>query len=269
MADRHALDQGQDEQERIERWRERQAALAARLEGWGATDGERRIEWDTGRVEWVSPAGEPLAIATMKALCSYDLEGEALLMAWANPGAAQGAVIAPPPEVPEVVEPCSEGEAWLWAMRLADSSGAEFLLRVASPSYLVFLGLWAVQPPLTESDGVLPEGTPQAFVVKLLDTLRHALRDKGNDPVGLRRLFMNQADSLHQSAQPLHADGADPALLKQTVETLLAIGQGFNQRRFVGLLAPPPLKESELNALHKQLLNLRALWLRDENSTHP
>ncbi len=249
------------EQTLIERWQARQGKLAEMLEQWGATEGERRIDWMGGQVEWLSATGEPVMSATMKALCSYALDEESLLMAWANEGSEQGAVIGPIAGVPERIEPCGEGEAWLWAMRLADRSGADYLLRIASPNFLVFLGLWAVEPFLSDEEGVLEGGTPHAFVVKVLDELRHALLNKGNEPLALRRLFLSQGDSLHQSAQLLTDDGADPRLLRETVEAITTTGTSLGQRRF-GLLPPSTLAPREVEALHKQLLRLRATWLR-------
>ncbi|MDQ4077398.1 MAG: hypothetical protein M3220_14275 [Chloroflexota bacterium] len=249
------------EQELIERWQARQARLAESLESWGATDGERFVEWEAGLIVWLAWSGEPTATAEMKALCSYDIADALLMMAWAGEGAEKGAVIDSVPDVPDYVEHCSEEEAWLWAMQLAEMSRADYLYRIATPTYLVFLGLWNVGPALADEDGLLEGGTPQAFIVNLLDESRHALLDKSHDSIALRRLFLNQGDSLHQSAQYLVADGADPRLLKQTVEMLLDIGQSFGQRRF-GFLPPPPPTATEVNALHRTLLRLRSLWLR-------
>lgn len=245
--------------ELVERWQERQKQLARLLEGHGAADAQRQVGWDTGRIEWVEPDGFVRVTATMKALCSYSFEEESLMMAWANEGLEPHAVVDAVPEVPDLVENCSEGEAWLWAMNLADAADAEYLYRIASPGYLVFLGLWQVAPVVTEEE--IEEGSPQSFVLDLLDSLRAALQNQAHDPTALRRLFINQGESLHHNAQYLYSDRSDGGLLRRTGDTLIEIGKSLGQRRF-GLLPPAHLSDEEMAEIARRMSRLRAAWIR-------
>lgn len=248
-----------DEKGLVERWQLRQEQLAELLESCDATSCERKVDWTLGRVTWIEQGGEPVVTARMKALCSYAFEDETLMMAWANEGLDQGAVISPQADVPDLIEACSEEEAWLWAMRLGEESGAEYLYRVSSPGYLVFLGLWNVRPETVELP--VEAGTPQAFVVELLDTLSEALRDRSKDASTLRRLFINQGESLNQNAQYLYSDRSDGGLLRRTGDTLIEIGNSFGQRRF-GLLPPASLSDAEMENIQKRVHRLRANWLK-------
>lgn len=243
----------------IERWQERQQQLAELLEACGATDGERRIDWVTGRVTWLGEGGATLASAEMKALCSYAFDDESLMMAWANEGLEQGAVIAPLPEVPDFIEACGEAEAWLWAMRLADESRASYLYRVAGAEYLVFLGLWNFRATLAADD--VEAGSPQAFVLELLDGVTTALHEQADEPAALRRLFINRGESLLQNAQYLYSDRSDGGLLRRTGNALIEMGSSFGQRRF-GLLPPAPLSEVDREEITMQLARLRANWIQ-------
>lgn len=250
----------------VERWQARQAQLAALLEACGAAEGERHIEWGEGRIRWEDATGESVAEATMKALCSYSFPDQSLMMAWANEGLEQGAVIRPVAEVPDFIEECEEGEAWLWAMRLAEACQADYLYRISSPSYLVFLGLWDAHATLTTAD--VEAGSPHAFVLELLDGVRGALQDKRQDPTALRRLFINRGESLLQNAQYLYNDRSDGGLLRRTGNALIEMGNSFGQRRF-GLLPPAALSEVEINEISTQLARLRANWIHSSRQHKP
>ena len=145
-------------------------------------------------------------------------------------------------------------------MRLAEESSAEFLYRVASPSYLVFLGLWNVLPAL-EGAAELESGSPQAFVMGVLDSLTTALQEQRGDPAALSRLFVNRGESLLQNAQYLYGDRSDSGLVRRTGNALVEMGNSFGQRRF-GLLRPAALSDAEAGGMATQLARLRANWLR-------
>jgi hypothetical protein len=243
----------------VERWQARQRQLADLLEGHGAADSERRVDWEAGCIEWVEPGGLVRATAEMRALCSYSFDDESLMMAWANEGLEQNAVIESMPDVPDMIEDCSETDAWMWAMRLAEEAQADFLYRIASPSYLVFLGLWQVVPAITEEE--IEEGSPQSFVLELLDSLRTAVKEQASNPTSLRRLFINQGESLNHSAQSLYSDRSDAGLLRRTGDTLIEIGRSLGQRRF-GLLPPAHLTEEEVGEITRKVSRLRAAWIR-------
>ncbi len=243
----------------VERWQDRQAQLSELLEQWGATECERRVGWSTGLMEWVETSGDIAVSADMKALCSYSFADESLMMAWANQGLEEGAVIEPQPDIPELIESCAEPEAWLWAMRMAEQVGAEYLYRISAPQYLVFLGLWNVRGALPAEP--LEPGTPQAFVTELLDELQQAVKEKYDDPTTLRRLFINHGESLNQNAQYLYSNKSDGGLLRRTGDTLIEIGKTLGQRRF-GVLPPASLSEQEVQDIQKKVLRLQANWRR-------
>ena len=253
----------------IAHWQARQEELTSLLESWGATQGHRAIDWPRGYVIWRDREGDGVVRATARALCSYDRLGHSLLMAWAGEEAESHATIPATEGVPTLVEPCSEGNAWLWAMHLAEQHGASYLYRFATESYLVFLGLWSVEAlleeeidpaPEHESLPVPPEDTPQGFVIGLLDDLRALLRHEP-DVETIRRAFHNHGRSLHVNAPVLVEDGADPALLSETEALVRDMEAAIPQRRF-SLLPTPALGDAEREKLHRQLLRKRTAWLQ-------
>lgn len=288
------MQQNHDEEARniqetlIAQWEVRQAKLADLLEQSGATNGERDVDWVVGRVEWLNKEGTLVAKSEMKALCSYSFVDESLMMAWANVEIGEAAVIAPVPNMPDYIESCNIAEAWLYAMHLAQESDAEYLYRIASPRYLVFLGLWNVEPiqvaapapPDSDSDSdsdfdsdnkksnakiqqaskiPIPPGSPHWFVARLLDQMRVALEDGRNDSRFLRQHFVNHGESLWQNSQYLENDGADSDLLRQTSNGLIRIGRSFGQRRF-GILPPAALSDEQVTNIVSQLADLHASW---------
>lgn len=269
----------------IARWEIRQAKLANLLEKCDATNGERRVDWVAGQVEWVNIKDQVLASSDMKALCSYSFVDESLMMAWANVEIGEAAVISPIPDMPDYIESCNLGDAWLYAMHLADESKADYLYRIASPRYLIFLGLSNVQTlnsapdPLVKSDLkietvepaeliAVPKGSPHAFVVDLLEKMRTVLEETPNDTTYLRRHFINQGESLLENAQYLENDGANSELLRYTGHALIKIGYSFGERRF-GVLPPPSLSEDEQENFVSQLINLRTTWAQTSNEYRP
>lgn len=243
----------------IEKWDKRQQTLAGILEACGATQGQQEIDWYAGKVEWADTQGKPLAQATMKALCSYSYPDESLLMAWAQ-GQGVGAVIDPVPDAPAEVDPCSEGDAWLWAMRLADESEADYLYRVSGGDYLVFLGLWHLTPAVDKSS--VEAGSADSFVLGVLDKMAEALRQPKPDAREMRRLFINQGQSLLQNRAMLAPDSTLNGLVTRVGDTLIDVGSGVGHRRF-GILPPEPLGKEEVAHLLGHIERLRTLWLRE------
>jgi hypothetical protein len=246
-----------NEEELISRWEQRQNQLASVLEACGATPTAREIDWEKGRVTWVDSRGQPLAAADMKALCSYSYEDNVLMMAWAR-GQHAGAVVPPLQDVPAELPGSNEAAAWLWAMTLAQENDADYLLRVAAPSYLVFLGLWNLIPAL--SDSHIEKGSAEAFVLSVLDRLRQEIAEKQQDPAALRRSILNHGESLLQSRHVLASDARTEELLTRSGRTLIELAASFGHRRF-GLLPPNPLTAEALLLLNSKLDSLRASWL--------
>lgn len=243
----------------VDRWQTRQEALAERLELWGVRDAHREIDWQNGRIGWSNAEGEELAHATMVALCSYALDEKTLLMSWANPTDRPAATLEPVPEVPEVIENCTEAEAWMWAMHLAEAAQSDYLYRVASPGYLVFLGLWKVSSPL--DDRALAPESAAVFVLRMLDELRGAVADEKVSAIALRQKLLNQADSFRVNKEQLLNQGADPVLLHRTADELHDLGQTMGQRRF-GLFPPAVLAPAQREQVRSRLLGLRRAWSR-------
>jgi hypothetical protein len=242
----------------IERWRARQEQLSQLLRSWGALEAERNLDWSNGFVQWRESPDDILVTAEMKALCIYYHEDESLQMAWANDAAGEAAAIDPVEGVPEVVEPCPEADAWVWAMQLAEASGADYLYPLAAQDYRLFLGLWNLSPSLPDEPS--ESGAPQLFVLELLDELRMALGNRRMEPAALRRLFLNHGESLQQNAGYLAQDGLDSDLLQHTASALIAAGRSFGQRRF-GILPPTPLTDEEVEELKRQVSRLGASWV--------
>lgn len=274
MQQKHDQEASKIQDALIARWEVRQAELADLLEECGATNGERHVDWEGGQLEWLNIQGERVATCKMKALCSYSYVDESLMMAWANVEIDEAAVIAPQPNMPEYIESCNIAEAWFYAMHLAEESQADYLYRIASPRYLVFLGLWNLQPimksvaepivkletKIEQADKIpVPLGSPHAFVVGLLHKMRLDLEEKQNEPIFLRQHFINHGESLWQNAQYLENDGADSELLRYTSNALIKIGNSFGQRRF-RLLPPASLSEEEMTNIVSELADLHTNW---------
>lgn len=247
-----------DQDALVARWEARQEQLASLLEACGATNGDRHIDWIRGTVVWRDRAGQTLATAEMKALCSYSFEDEALMMAWAQ-GEDVGAVIAPMPDIPEEVEDIPESDAWLWAMSLAQASRAEFLYRVSSPPYLVFLGLWNLTSTLSEAH--IETGSADAFVLAVLDKVQQELAQEIPNPSEVRKLLLNQGESLLQNVAVLSPDQRTMHLIERTGQALIDLGSSVGQRKF-GLLPPDPFHPDDVFLLTRKVESLRAAWLK-------
>ena len=180
------------------------------------------------------------------------------MMAWAQ-GESAGAVIAPLSGVPAELPNTDEADAWLWAMHLAQESGADFLYRVSSPPYLVFLGLWNLTPAL--SDSHVEKGSADSFVLTILERLRRDIAEKQKNPAELRRLILNQGESLLQNRAVLSPDVRTEELLVRTGRALIDLAAGFGHRRF-GLLPPDALTAEATLLLYSKLDSLKAVWLK-------
>ncbi len=207
---------------------------------------------------WRDRDGQTLATAEMKALCSYSFEDEALMMAWAQ-GEDVGAVIAALPDIPDEIENIPESDAWLWAMSLAQSSRAEFLYRVSSPPYLVFLGLWNLTSTLSEAH--IETGSADAFVLTLLDKVQQELEEEVPNPGEVRRLLVNQGESLLHNVSVQSPDQRTMHLIERTGQALKDLGGTILQRRF-GVLPPEPLHPDDVFLLTRKVESLRAAWLK-------
>ncbi len=180
------------------------------------------------------------------------------MMAWAQ-GENAGAVIAPLPQVSDELSNTDEADAWLWAMYLAQEVRADFLYRVSSPPYLVFLGLWKLTPML--SDSHVEKGSADSFVLTMLERLRSDIAEKRHYPAELRRLILNHGESLLQNRDVLAPDARTEELLIRTGRALIDLAASFGHRRF-GLLPPGALTDEATLLLISKLDSLKAVWLK-------
>lgn len=170
------------------RWQARQDQLQALLERQGAAHHDWRADLLQGRFWWQHPeTGVPEVVASAKVLCSYALSNRSLLAGWANGSLPPGAAIEPVPGVPDHVAEADEGEAWTYALRLADGAKAHHVYRAPNPQSWVFLGLWDVRPA-SPGDEPFAARPPWEFVRDVLQELL-----QGGDPREQATLMRNYA----------------------------------------------------------------------------
>jgi hypothetical protein len=124
-------------------------------------------------------------VAETRSLLSYALSNRSLLMAWANTSLPAAAAVAEQDGVPDRLTQVEEGEAWRWAMRVAERAGAHFLYRVPTPQMWIFLGLWDVRPA-RPGDEPFSARAPWPWVRGVLEALTEALAN-GRDVRPLAR----------------------------------------------------------------------------------
>ena len=128
-----------------ETWNERGRRLQALLEAYGAVDLDFRVDLGKCRLWWQHDDGTPVVVASARVLLSYALSNRSVLMGWANRSLPPDASVSVVAGVPERIPEGSEADAWTWARRVAEASGAHFIYRAPKPQSWVFLGLWDVR----------------------------------------------------------------------------------------------------------------------------
>jgi hypothetical protein len=173
--------------ELTKRWIERQDRLDALIDAHRAGGLNYSCDLNKGRFWWRRADGTPVVVASARALLSYALSDRSILMGWANSSFPPHATVSSIAGIPEHIAKCSEADAWLWARRVADASGAHFIYQAPSPQSLLFLGLWDVRTAAEGEDPFVP-GLPWPHVVDVLEHMIEAL-DSGRDVRGLARNY--------------------------------------------------------------------------------
>jgi hypothetical protein len=162
-----------------EHWNERGRQLQALLVSLDAANLDFRVDLAKGRLWWQPSDATPVVVASARALLSYALSNGSVLMGWANRSLPPDASVPVVAGVPERISECSEAEAWTWARRVADASGAHFIYRATNPQSWVFLGLWDVRKA-AEGDAPFVAASPWGHVVRILEGLAEALAGGGD-----------------------------------------------------------------------------------------
>lgn len=166
--------------ERAAWWRTRADALEAFLRE--AAEGRRAsyfVDFAQGRIYWRDDGGEPVAVASIRALCSYVPAERSVLMGWANPSFAPDETVPEVEGVPDDVDECDEASAARWSSLVASAVGAHYVLRVTSAGTWIFLGLWDLRA--ARAGEQLPAITaPWGHVIAVLEGLV-AEQDGGSD----------------------------------------------------------------------------------------
>lgn len=203
-------------------WHMRQIELANLLVACDAIKNEPHVDWEAERVEWFKANGERAVEAKMKPLYRLSLQNERNTI--------------PSPE---------KGNAWHSAMRLAQQNKAEYLYSIKSQGSVIFVGLWDVQPVVSNTQVALRHN----FALELLDRVSMVLQQKYKDTAYLRRFLLNQAQSLSRRSGPFYES--------KIHETLTEMASKFGERRFV-FFSPAPLSQSQLDKLNQEVEELRS-----------
>lgn len=156
---------------RTEQWSARQEVLTALLRAAGAEHHDFRVDLGLGRFWWQDPtSGRPSVVAETKVLGSWALSNRSVLAGWANKSLPPTATISAVLGVPERAICASEGEAWDWALSIAEGAGAHFVYRAPNAQSWIFLGLWSVRTA-GPGDAPFAPGPPWAHVRYVLEQL--------------------------------------------------------------------------------------------------
>jgi nucleotide-binding universal stress UspA family protein len=156
-------------------WNERGRRLQTLLEAHGAADLDFRVDLGKGRLWWQHD-DTPVVVASARLLLSYALSNRSVLMGWANRSLPPDASVSPVAGAPERIPECNEADAWTWARRVAEASGAHFIYRAPNQQSWVFLGLWDVRKA-AEGDAPFVAVSPWGRVVSVLEGLAEALAE--------------------------------------------------------------------------------------------
>ncbi|HTQ46764.1 MAG TPA: hypothetical protein VMI75_28615 [Polyangiaceae bacterium] len=167
------------------RWETRQDRLKALLEEHGAVGLDFRADLSLGRFWWQRPDGRPVVVASTRFLLSYARSDSSILCGWANRSIPASATVPAIEGIGPRVNDCTEEDAWLLAMRIADAVGAHFLYRAPTPQSSAFLALWDVRAA-AEGDAPFVPGSPWEHVRKVVEAIASQL-EEGRDVSALAR----------------------------------------------------------------------------------
>ena len=241
----------------IQQWHTRQLDLANLLQSYNLMSCVPDLDWTTGEIRWAKD--DYIVSAKIRQLCRYSPNRR--LVTIAIPNNFNGSLL---PKIPEYAEVSDENGAWLWAIHMAEAEEAQYVYRLTEPYVVLFLGLWDLQ--VNNSAGRLSAADlDDQYVYELLEELRLVLEKKRREPAFVSRFFINSGDSILRHAQHFK-DGAIQMRLRETGNSLRTMGSSFGQARF-GFLPPPPLSESKLEELGRQLSDLHTDWQADRQGT--
>lgn len=217
-----------DQREREDRWEAKQRRLIALLERHGAVDFEYRVDLGAGRFWWLRSDGSPALVASSRVLLSYAPASRSILMGWANPSIAAVEAVPEVAGLPASLDDCDAADAWGWAMRLGDASGADFLYHAPSAQMSLFLGLWGVREA-TADDALPPPQPPWPHVRQVLEALLERYRE-GQDVGPLARNYGRSfvEERAHHGGPfeaPLHRVGGE--LIGLAGQSHAALGRGL------------------------------------------
>ncbi|HEX8796025.1 MAG TPA: hypothetical protein VF765_33980 [Polyangiaceae bacterium] len=215
------------------RWASRQERLEALLEEHGAMRLDFRADLSLGRFWWQRADGRPVVVASTRFLLSYARSNFSILCGWANRSLPPSATVPAVEGIATRVENCTEADAWLHAMRVADAVGAHFLYRAPTAQSSSFLGLWDVRAA-AEGEAPFVPGSPWPHVRTVLETMATQL-EEGRDVSAVARGYGRTFAQDHmRRGTPLEAalrsigerlaalDGAPRETQRATLATLIA-----------------------------------------------
>jgi len=167
------------------RWAERQERLQGLVADLGGVGLQFRADLAKGRFWWQREDGRPVVVASTRFLLSYANSNHSILCGWENGGMPPSATVPEVPGIAARVSDCTEADAWLHAMRVAEAVGAHYLYRAPSAQSSAFLGLWDVRAA-REGDEPFAAAAPWPYVRRVLASIASEL-DEGRDVSALVR----------------------------------------------------------------------------------
>jgi hypothetical protein len=186
------------------RWAERQTRLQAQISALGAEGLDFRADLGLGRFWWQRGDGRPVVVASTRFLLSYAHSDSSILCGWANRSIPATATVPAVEGIGPRIPDCTEADAWIVAMRIAEACGAHYLYRAPTPQSSAFLGLWDVRPA-APGDAPFVAGSPWPHVRNVLRAIATGL-DEGREVDALARGYGRTfAEDYMRRGTPLEA----------------------------------------------------------------
>jgi hypothetical protein len=175
----------EDDEALSARWASRQERLQALLAELGGAGLDYRADLSLGRFWWQRADGRPVVVASTRFLLSYARSDSSILCGWANRSLPPSATVPAVEGIGPRVDDCTEADAWVLAMRVADAVGAHYLYRAPTAQSSAFLGLWDVRAA-AEGDAPFVPGSPWPHMRRVLTAIASQL-EEGRDVSALAR----------------------------------------------------------------------------------
>lgn len=164
-----------------------------------------RYNLDQQLIFWLDPQERPVVVADCRAILSYALSNNSVLMGWGWPNSSweQGHTIAPVEGIETYQRDLTPEKVWTLAMQAGEAAAADALFKAPNPQRWVMLALWNLRP--AGSARFEPEN-PTGYVLSVLDSLpRQADPEQRKVLVGnYARDFLHMAENAHR--QPPFAE---------------------------------------------------------------